>query len=94
MRLIQIAEHYWYEIDGEMALVGQDLMRLPFRRFLLAILSWANPRGSRKDQELEEWNTWMFGPFIGGDPDKVSEEVIESEMEAFAAFAKQTGGAK
>lgn len=92
MRLTQIAERYWYEIDGEAALAGIDLMRLPFRRFLLAILTWANPRGARKDQELEDWNTWLFSPFTADDPDKVSEEVIEDEMAAFAAFAKQTGG--
>ncbi len=94
VRLTQIAEHYWYEIDGEMALAGVDLMRLPFRRALLAILMWANPRGARKDQDLEDWNTWLYAPFGGPDPDKVTQEVIDAEMDAFKTFAKQTGGKK
>jgi hypothetical protein len=92
VRLSQIAEHYWYEIDGETALRGVDLMRLPFRRFLTAVLSWANPRGARSDEDLATFNTWLYGPLSGADPDKVTPEVIENEMAAFSAFQKQAGG--
>lgn len=91
MRLIQVAEHYWYEIDGETALAGVDLTRLPFRRFIAAILMWTNPRGARKEADLEEFNTWLFSPLEGGDIDNVSQEVIDNEMAAFRAFSKQVG---
>jgi hypothetical protein len=93
VRLTQIAEHYWFEIDGEAALAGVDLTRLPFRRYLAAVMSWANPRGARKEDELEQYNEWLFSPFEGTDPDKVTPEVVESEMAAFRAFAQQAGGA-
>lgn len=92
MRLVQIAEHYWFEIDGELALAGVDLMRLPFRRQLTAVMSWANPRGARKDTELDEYIAWLFSPFEVADIDNVSQEVIDNEMAAFRAFSKQTGG--
>lgn len=92
MRLTQIAEHYWFELDGETALSGVDLARLPFRRFLLAVMMWANPRGARKDLELEEYNTWLFSPFEGADIDNVSQEVIDQEMAAFRAFSSQAKG--
>jgi len=94
VRLVQIADRYWWEIDGETALAGVDLMRLPFRRFIAAVMSWANPRGSRKEEDLREYEEWLFSPFSGVDPDRVTDDVIESEMEAFRAFAKQAGGSK
>lgn len=94
MRLIQIAEHYWFEIDGETALAGTDLARLPFRRLLTAVMTWANPRGARKEEELEEYLEWLFSPFEGPDPDKVTQEVIDAEMDAFRSFSMQVGGAK
>lgn len=94
MRLIGIAEHYWWEIDGETALTGTDLMRLPFRRFLTAVLMWANPRGARKPDENREFEEWLFSPLSGVDPDRVTQDVIDDEMAAFRAFGKQAGGAK
>lgn len=94
MRLIQIAEHYWYEIDGETALAGVDLMRLPFRRFLNAVRFWAKPKAYNEEtqRDLERFEEWLYSPFEAVDPDIVSEEIIEAEMAAFKAFARQAGG--
>jgi hypothetical protein len=89
VRLISIAEHYWYEIDGPAALAGVNLMRLPFRRFLLAVLSWARPY---KEDEIKTFDEWLYSPLAPLDPDRVSEDVIEDEMAAFRAFSKQAGG--
>jgi hypothetical protein len=69
-------------------------MRLPFRRFLAAIMTWANPRGSRKEEDLREYEEWLFSPLSGADPDRVTDDVIEQEMAMFRAFSKQAGGAK
>jgi hypothetical protein len=100
VRLIGIAEHYWWKIDGSNASTGlPEITRLPFRRFLLAILSWATPSGVGMKQEeaeleLERFNEWMFSPLGLVDPDRVPEEVIEDEMASFKAFASQAGGGK
>ena len=94
MRLTQLAEHYWYEIDGETALAGVDLTRLPFRRFLAAVLMWLNPRGVRNEQELIEFEAMLYSPLVGRDPDKVDQSIVQAEMDAFTAFAKQAGGMK
>lgn len=91
MRLIQIAEHYWWEIDGQVALSGGvELTRLPFRRFLLAILAWARP--VHKEEETQRFDDWLASPFPGVDPDRVSPEVIDDELAAFSAFKSQAKG--
>lgn len=95
MRLIQIAEHYWWELDGQLAFAGiEELTRLPFRRFLTAIMHFARPKGysEESEEQTRRFDEWLFSPLGLLDPDNVPEDVIEDEMAAFRAFSTQAGG--
>ena len=51
-----------------------------------------------KIPQIGLWST-LPGPYVsellaGADPDRVTDDVIESEMAAFKGFMKQAGGAK
>jgi hypothetical protein len=98
VRLIGIAEHYWWKIDGSNASTGlPEITRLPFRRFLLAVMTWATPstmgmKPEEAELELEKFDDWLFSPLGVVDPDRVPEAVIEDEMAAFRAFSSQAGG--
>lgn len=97
MRLIQVAEHYWWEIDGQLASSGApELTRLPFRRFILALMHISRPAAYGEDAEVKirDWEAWLFAPLDLTDPDNVSQDVIDDEMASFLAFAGQAGGSK
>lgn len=92
VRLVRYAAHYWHTIDGQCALRGVDLVKLPFRRFLAAIYTWLIENTAPKEEDRVRLHEELHSPLPGSDPDKVAPEVIEDEMAIFRASMARSGG--
>jgi hypothetical protein len=90
LRLFGIAALHWHAIDGACAGNGVDPLDLSLSRFLNLILNWTQEHTSPDDWETVREE--IFAPLVVGlrDPDNVSQSVVESEMELFASFTRQS----
>jgi hypothetical protein len=85
VRLTLIAGERWPEIDGETALKGVDLTRIPLDRYLNAIYVWCLER--IEPDKRDQWLFQLAQPI----PGREVPVDVEAEMDDFAAFASAFG---
>jgi hypothetical protein len=62
-------------------------------RFLHAVWSWCLERLAMAKEEVKrQWLIDMHAPLGNRDPDDVSDDVAEEEMQMFHTLRRQTGG--
>lgn len=90
-RLIHVAIAGWPHLDGPAAQQGVDLLDLPLDRFCSVVYAWRLKHATEKDRD--EFLRWLSAPPLNalGDPDDVSEEVLEDEAQSFLAVAGALG---
>lgn len=80
-RLQGLAEYYWEDFDGYCAAKGIRPFELDYSAFLSLIRFWALEGAGT--EEREKFERQIEAPETGIDPDKVSQQVVDDEMEVF-----------
>lgn len=76
VRLVGIAEAHWPEVDA--AYPGEEIIRLPFDRFLNRVYGWAVSRMNGKQRE--EWETMLLAPLPKPKEAEVAEQKVSREI--------------
>lgn len=92
VRLVQWAAVNWTIIDGGLARVDVDLMKLPIRRFLAAIYTML--LDTMKPDDRERFVTELYEPMPGFETREATREIIDDEMAVFKAAAARRGRVK
>lgn len=89
-RLFILTAYHWREIDGKSAGQGLDPTSLPLRRFLNYVYTTFVENLTAEDRE--KFDTELFAPLPGTNPDAVTEAVVEEELAMFTALRVETAG--